>query len=112
MKSIKFLLFSTIILFTAFSLYSCDDNKDDEEKHAKVFVAHTYNNQVLTVNINNTNVEDVTVELNVRYTQGALAREPQYITDKIKMKGGEKIQKHYTFSGEMPVITDFQYKVY
>lgn len=111
MKNIKNIIFA-ILLISIFSFAACDDKKDDKEKHEKVIVNHTYNNNALTVSYENKNDEAVTVELYVIYHTSITSSQPTYITDKIKLGVNEKQRKEYSLNNNLPHNLNLTYKVY
>lgn len=112
------LLLISAILFSAATMFSsCDDEKEDKEKHDNVLVDHKYNveNRTLKVSLHNRNDEAVTVELFIRYNRGmmspAASQELGEVYDKIKMSAGDKKSKDYTLIGNMPSGIIVQYHV-
>lgn len=117
MKSPVLLLISTILFSSVLFLSSCDDDKEDKEKHDNVVVNHNYKveGHTLTVSLHNKNDEAVTVELFVRYNRGTMSggTTPQFgeVHDKFKMDAGEKKSKDYQLIGDMPSGVVVQYVV-
>lgn len=115
MKTFRFLLLFPVLLSAMF-FAACNEEKNDEEKYKKVLVNHSYNNKTLDVEITNTNSENVTVELFIKYNAGTMSdnagMQPQYISDKIKMDAGEIVLRDYQLNGDMPHGLELTYKVY
>ena len=111
MRNIKNIIFA-ILLISIFSVTACDDKKDDKEKHEKVIVNHTYNNNVLTISYENKNEEAVIVELYAIYYTSITSSQPAYITDKIKLGINEKQRKEYPLNNNLPHNLNLTYKVY
>lgn len=103
------LLLITAILFSSVTmLTSCNDDKEDSEKHDNVLVKHNYDvrGHVLNVSVHNTNKEAVTVELFVKYSRGAIngGVPPKLaeLYERIKLDAGEKVSKKFHLIGDMP----------
>lgn len=117
MKRPVLLLISVIMFSSAMFLSSCDDEKEDKEKHDNVVVSHNYRveGHTLKVSLHNKNDEGVTVELFVRYNRGTMSggASPQLgeVHDKFKMDAGEKKTKDYQMVGDMPSGVVVQYLV-
>ena len=117
MKRPVLLLISAVLFSVAMLFSSCDDEKEDKEKHDNVVVSHDYRveGHTLKVSLHNKNDEAVTVDLFVRYNRGNMAGgkplEVEQITDKFKMNAGDKKSKDYKLSGDMPSGIIVQYLV-